>query len=67
MNEIFIIQKRPLQSGPSGFYYRIVNTRTGEMEMLNFLNLFAAESHCKRLNELAAYENSLSASTPQCL
>ncbi len=54
MEEVFIVQKRPSQSSSNeGFYYRIVNTRTGESLMANFLNESQAAARCCCLNEEA--------------
>lgn len=52
MDEVFIVQKRPVHScSGEGFYYRIVNIRTGEPLMANFLSESQAEERCNRLNE----------------
>ncbi|WP_025111139.1 hypothetical protein [Pseudomonas sp. H1h] len=54
MEELFIVQRRPCGGLEAGFYFRIVDTRTGESLMANFLNEAHAEEQCSRLNEDAA-------------
>ncbi|WP_438301670.1 hypothetical protein [Pseudomonas sp. NMS19W] len=52
MEEVFIVQKRPAHSSSGeNFYYRIVNIRTGEPLMANFLSETQAEERCNQLNE----------------
>jgi len=54
MGEVFIVQKRPCGQLADGFYFRIVDTRTGEPLMANFLNESHADEQCCRLNDRAA-------------
>lgn len=51
MGEVFIVQKRPAHGVSNGFYYRIVDIRTGEAVNRNFLQAGQAENHCRHLNE----------------
>lgn len=51
MEEIFIVQKRPANGVLNGFYYRVVDVRTGQAINQNFLQAAQAESHCQELNE----------------
>jgi hypothetical protein len=51
MGEVFIVQKRPAHGVLNGFYYRIVDIRTGEAVNRNFLQAVQAEAHCHHLNE----------------
>ena len=53
MEEIFIVQKRPTDDeGREGFYYRIVNTRTGERLPHSYWEQSEAVRHCHRLNAI---------------
>jgi hypothetical protein len=52
MGEVFIVQKRPAHGVLNGFYYRIVDIRTGEAVNRNFSQAVQAEIHCRRLNEV---------------
>ncbi|MGH8346994.1 MAG: hypothetical protein ACRES5_10575 [Pseudomonas sp.] len=54
MEEVFIVQKRPANGVSNGFYYRIVDVRTGEAVNQNFLQAVQAENHCRQLNEVAS-------------
>jgi hypothetical protein len=51
MEEVFIVQKRPANGVLNGFYYRVVDVRTGEAINQNFLHAAQAETHCQVLNE----------------
>lgn len=52
MGEVFIVQKRPAHGVLNGFYYRIVDIRTGEAVNRNFSQAVQAEIHCRHLNEV---------------
>jgi hypothetical protein len=52
MGEVFIVQKRPAHGVSNGFYYRIVDIRTGEAVNRNFAQAVQAEIHCRHLNEI---------------
>jgi len=55
MEEFFVVQKRPTTCGSHDeFYFRIVDTRTGEQLMNSFRDHNRAEAQCQRLNELVA-------------
>lgn len=55
MDEVFIVQKRPMASETGcGFYFRIVNTETGVHLSTKFPNQLQADEECLRLNEEAA-------------
>jgi len=51
MEEVFIVQKRPANGVLNGFYYRVVDIRTGQAINQNFLQAAQAETHCHKLNE----------------
>jgi hypothetical protein len=51
MEEVFIVQKRPANGVSNGFYYRIVDIRTGEAVNRNFLKADEADAHCADLNK----------------
>lgn len=51
MEEVFIVQKRPANGVLNGFYYRVVDVRTGQAINQNFLEATQAEAHCLELNE----------------
>ncbi len=53
MEEFFIVQKRPCAEPAKGFYFRILNTRTGVPLMVSFLNQSNAAEQCSRLNDVA--------------
>lgn len=54
MEEIFVVQKRPV-TGDSreDFYFRIVDTRTGERLIQTYLDEHRAKEQCQRLNASA--------------
>jgi oligoribonuclease (3'-5' exoribonuclease) len=52
MGEVFIVQKRPAHGVSNGFYYRIVDIRTGKAVNQNFSQAVQAETHCRHLNEV---------------
>ena len=55
MGDVFIVQKRPAHGVSNGFYYRIVDIRTGEAVNRNFLQAVQAENHCRHLNEVLSH------------
>lgn len=55
MGEVFIVLKRPAHGVLNGFYYRIVNIRTGEAVNRNFSQAVQAETHCRHLNEVLSH------------
>ena len=55
MGEVFIVQKRPAHGVSNGFYYRIVDIRTGEAVNRNFLPAEQADNHCRQLNEVLSH------------
>jgi hypothetical protein len=55
MGDAFIVQKRPAHGVSNGFYYRIVDIRTGEAVNRNFLQAGQAENHCRHLNEVLSH------------
>ncbi len=58
MEEFFVVQKRPTTCGSHDeFYFRIVDTRTGEQLMNSFRDHNRAEVQCQRLNELIALQS----------
>lgn len=54
MEEVFVVQKRPAHGVVNGFYYRVVDARTGLAINQNFLQAAQAETRCKELNEQQA-------------
>lgn len=52
MGDVFIVLKRPAHGVLNGFYYRIVDIRTGEAVNRNFSQAVHAETHCRHLNEV---------------
>ncbi|MGW8465768.1 hypothetical protein [Pseudomonas sp. CLCA07] len=55
MEEVFVVQKRPTdKEAPDGFYFRVVDTRSGEAVAPSFPNALQAEQQCEKLNEAAA-------------
>nr|WP_315444924.1 hypothetical protein [uncultured Pseudomonas sp.] len=53
MEEIFVVQKRPtVGEDREGFYYRVVNSRTGERLYHSYREQSEAERHCHRLNSI---------------
>jgi hypothetical protein len=55
MGEVFIVQKRPAHGVSNGFYYRIVDIRTGEAVNRNFLQAEQADNHCRQLNGVLSH------------
>lgn len=55
MGDVFIVQKRPAHGVLNGFYYRIVDIRTGEAVNRNFSQAVQAEIHCRHLNEVLSH------------
>ncbi|WP_085631551.1 hypothetical protein [Pseudomonas sp. R16(2017)] len=51
MEEMFIVQKRPAHGVLNGFYYRVVDVRTGQAVNQNFMQASQAEAHCQELNK----------------
>ena len=54
MEVVFIVLKRPAHGVVNGFYYRVVDVRTGQAVNQNFLQAAQAETRCKELNEQLA-------------
>ena len=55
MGEVIIVQKRPAHGVSNGFYYRIVDIRTGAAVNRNFLQAEQADNHCRQLNEVLSH------------
>ena len=62
MGEVFIVQKRPARGVSNGFYYQIVDRRTGEAVNRNFSQAGQAETHCRHLNEVLSRPNTTDSS-----